>query len=104
MREEYDLTKLKVKRRGVLPGLDPAGERPAKVRITIALDQDLIDHFKTEAAKPGGLPYQTQINQTLRRALDLEEPSRAVDVKAVKTVLLEDAEFLRSLAKKVRAA
>ena len=53
MREDYELSKLKVKRRGPLPGLETGGERPPKVRITIALDQDLIDHFKSEAAKPG---------------------------------------------------
>lgn len=104
MREEYDLKQLKVKRRGPLPGLEAAADRPAKVRITIALDQDLIEHFKAEAARPGGLPYQTQINQTLRRALELAEPASSADAESVKTALLEDAEFLQDLAKRVRAA
>ena len=103
MREDYELSKLKVKRRGPLPGLETGGERPPKVRITIALDQDLIDHFKSEAAKPGGLPYQTQINQALRRALDTGEASPA-DAAAIKAALLEDVEFLETLARKVRAA
>ncbi|MCP3959625.1 MAG: BrnA antitoxin family protein [bacterium] len=103
MREDYELTKLKVKRRGPLPGLAAGGDRPPKVRITIALDQDLIDHFKTEAAKPGGLPYQTQINQALRRAIDTGEASLA-DAEAIKAALLEDVEFLETLARKIRAA
>ncbi len=103
MREDYELEKLKVKRRGPLPGLETGGERPSKIRITIALDQDLIDHFKAEAAKPGGLPYQTQINQALRRALDTGEASPD-EAEAIKAALLEDVEFLEILARKVRAA
>ncbi len=104
MREEYDLKELKVKRRGPLAGLEASSRKPAKVRITIALDQDLIEHFKVEAARPGGLPYQTQINRALRKALALEDSSRADQAEAIKTSLLEDAEFLRAVAKKVRAA
>lgn len=37
MREEYNLNKLKVKRRGVLPGLQGEDVKQAKVRITISL-------------------------------------------------------------------
>ncbi len=40
MRKEYDLGKLKVKRRGPLPAFRDAAGRPMKVRITITLDQD----------------------------------------------------------------
>ena len=101
MRKEYDLKKLKVKRRGLLPGLEASAEKPAKVRITISLDGDLIEHFKAEATKPGGLPYQTQINQTLRQALALDRPG---DTEAMKNALLEDPDFLEALAEKLRAA
>lgn len=69
MHKEYHLKQLKVKRRGPLPGAEEATSRPAKVRITMALDEDLLAHFKAEAKKPGGSPYQTQINQALRRAV-----------------------------------
>ena len=99
MREEYDLDKLRVKRRGPLPSFQGSSERPAKVRITIALDQDLVEHFKREAAQPGALPYQTQINQTLRNALARQATGSA---EAVKTALLEDGGFLEDLAVKVR--
>ena len=34
MRKEYDLKKLKAKRRGMLPGLKAEGPPPAKVRFT----------------------------------------------------------------------
>ncbi len=102
MREEYELKALRVKRRGPLPGFESPSERPTKVRITIALDQDLVEHFKAEASKPGGLPYQTQINQALRKALE-PDSHRGLDPSAVKQALLDDAEFLENLAAKVRA-
>lgn len=103
MRKEYDLSKLKVKRRGPLPAFrDPTG-RPAKVRITITLDQDLVEHFKSEAAKPGALPYQTQINQTLRKALTGEE-LRPEQTEVIKEALLKDPAFLREVAHRLKKA
>ena len=101
MRKEYDLRQLRVKRRGPPPGLETRSERPPKVRITIALDQDLVEHFKEQASRPGGLPYQTQINLALRKALELESPG-GWDPSAIKEALLEDAEFLETLAAKIR--
>jgi len=68
-----------------------------KVRITITLDQDLVEHFKTEAAKPGALPYQTQINQTLRKAL-IGEEAQPGQKDAIKDALLKDLDFLREVA------
>ena len=96
MREEYELRKLKVKRRGPLPAFQDTA-KPMKVRITITLDQDLVEHFKAEAAKPGSLPYQTQINQALRKAV-LDDESLAEHAKAIKAGLLKDSEFLRAIA------
>ena len=48
MHEEYDLKKLKVKRRGLLPELKDEKGKPAKVRITISLDQDIVEYFKLQ--------------------------------------------------------
>ena len=41
----------------------------AKKRISIMLDQSIIEHFKSAAGARG---YQTLINDTLRRAIDGE--------------------------------
>lgn len=49
MRKEYDLKKLKVKRRGLLPELQNEKRKPAKVRITRSLAQDIVDYFKQSA-------------------------------------------------------
>lgn len=100
MREEYDLGKLKVKRRGPLPAFRDDAGRPVKIRITITLDQELVDHFKAEAAKPGALPYQTQINQTLRKAV-LGDETKADQAAALKSALLEDPDFLQAVAQRL---
>lgn len=48
-------------------GLGPASR---KQRITISLDTQVVDYFKSRAGKRG---YQTLINETLRRAAEREE-------------------------------
>ena len=95
MRKEYDFKTLKVKRRGVLPGLRGKSPEQAKVRVTIALDRDVVEHFKEAAAQRGALPYQTQINQVLRQAI--EQPA----AQSIKSALLQDKDFIRTLARKV---
>ncbi len=39
---------------------------PNKVRITIRLDGDIIQHFKDQVLNAGGGNYQTLINEALR--------------------------------------
>lgn len=95
MRKEYDLKALKVKRRGVLPALKGQTAAQAKVRVTIALDRDVVEHYKQLAAKRGALPYQTQINQTLRQAIN--QPA----TETLKSELLKDKDFIRALAREV---
>lgn len=43
--------------------------RQAKNRITIYLDADIVEHYKTQAEN-SNLGYQTLINQTLRETID----------------------------------
>ena len=101
MREEYDLKKLKVKRRGLLPGLQDDIGKPTKVRITISLDQDIVEYFKQSADEAGSLPYQTQINQVLRKAI---QKSQQDDIESVKLELLKDADFIRAVATQINIA
>ena len=56
---------------------------PGKARITIRLDQDVIDWFKRQVDEAGGGNYQTLINQALREHITrdrepLEETLRRV--------------------------
>ena len=44
---------------------------PGKTRITIMLDDDIIEAFRSKA-EASGRGYQTMINEALRQALDPE--------------------------------
>ena len=58
MKREYDFSK--GKRGAAVPV--PAG----KTRVTIRLDDDLLDWFREQVDKAGGGNYQTLINHALR--------------------------------------
>ncbi len=75
MRKEYDFSR--AKRGPVVP------VPPGKTRITIRLDDDLIEWFKDQVHAAGGGNYQTLINVALREYVDrkresLEETLRRV--------------------------
>ena len=101
MKKEYDLKTLKVKRRGVLPALQAEESASNKLRITIALDKDVVNYFKAEATHPGAFPYQTQINQALRQLIDKWHGTSHDDIEELKTKLLHDPAFIRELAEEV---
>jgi len=70
MKESYDFSKGK---RG--PVAPPAPEPRGKTRITIRLDEDLVDYFLREADASGGATgYQTLINDALRRHVEGKAP------------------------------
>jgi len=46
---------------------------PNKVRITIRLDADIIEHFKSIVHEAGGGNYQTLINDALREYLQAHD-------------------------------
>jgi uncharacterized protein (DUF4415 family) len=65
MKAKYDFSK---GRRGAV--IPTSGN---KVRITIRLDRDIIDWFRTKVEEHGGGNYQTMINDTLRKYMDQQE-------------------------------
>jgi uncharacterized protein (DUF4415 family) len=70
MKDRYDFSKGK-RGRVVPPELEPEG----KVRITIRLDQNVVDRFLAMAEASGGATgYQTLINAALRDYLDGKMP------------------------------
>lgn len=78
MRKEYDFSKGK---RGAV--LKPR----AKTRITIYLDDDVIEAFRVEAEK-AGRGYQTLINHALRQHVtNIGEP---VDTNNLRRILREE--------------
>ena len=62
MKKEYDLSKLKVKKRGAL------AQAETKVQKTIRLDLDVLSWLLKESERKG-IPYQTLINITLKSAM-----------------------------------
>ena len=65
MKAKYDFNK--GKRGAVLPS---SGN---KVRITIRLDRDIIDWFRSQVEKQGGGSYQTMLNDALRKHMERQE-------------------------------
>ena len=64
---------------------------PNKVRITIRLDADIIEHFKNIVHEAGGGNYQTLINDALREHIQahdkrLEKTLRKVIREELRTV------------------
>lgn len=62
MKKEYDLSKMKVKKRGALARAE------TKVQKTVRLDLDVLSWLLKESERRG-IPYQTLINATLKEAM-----------------------------------
>lgn len=65
MKAEYDFSK--GKRGAVLPS---SGN---KVRITIRLDRDIVDWFRTKVEEQGGGNYQSMLNDALRKHIERQD-------------------------------
>ena len=80
MKEEYDFSK---GRRGAI---EPAS--PGKTRITIRLDNDILDWFRQEVDAMGGGNYQTLINDALRHyVMQQKEPIEEILRRVVREEL-----------------
>ncbi len=84
MRKEYDFSK--ARKAGDVPHLARLQtEAKGKTRITIMLDNDVLEEFRQRADKEG-LGYQTLINQTLRARLN----TRPLDEETMRRVIREE--------------
>jgi hypothetical protein len=79
MRSEYDFKK--GKRGAILPA------STGKTRITIRLDDDILEWFRDQADAAGGGSYQSMINEALR-TIATEGPARIETV--VRRVVREE--------------
>ena len=70
MKQDYDFS------RGARGRIAPPElEQRGKTRITIRLDEDVVDHFLKEADASGGATgYQTLINEALRQHVEGKAP------------------------------
>lgn len=88
MRDEYDFSR--AKRGAVIAS-------PGKTRITIMLDDDVIEHFRAQA-EANGVGYQTLINALLRKAVSSPKRAKAeakpLTVAMLRRVLREELHAL----------
>lgn len=71
--------------------------REAKVKISLYLDGDILEYFRRRAEPPHAAPYQTQINNELRKIM---ENDARVDGD-FENDLLNNEDFLRALKEKL---
>ena len=83
MKKEYDFSK---GRRGAVV------EQTGKTRITIYIDDDVLEEFR-ERADRSGSGYQTIMNQALR--VYLEKSSEPVDETTLRRVLRQELQSSR---------
>jgi uncharacterized protein (DUF4415 family) len=65
MKAKYDFSK--GKRGAVLP------QTGNKVRITIRLDRDIVDWFRSKVEEQGGGNYQSMLNDALRKHIENQD-------------------------------
>lgn len=91
MKKGYDFSK--GKRGRVLP---PEPEPAGKTRITIRLDEDVLDYFLKKAEESGGaIGYQTMINEALRAHVEGKAPKIA---DTLRTLIREELKATRGAA------
>jgi hypothetical protein len=81
MRDEYDFSK--ARRGAILP------VATGKTRITIRIDDDILDWFRLQVHRAGGGNYQTLVNQALRRVKEeaAAEPLEVVVRRVIRAEL-----------------
>lgn len=97
---DAELTKMKRLPRGSIKA-KPGATNPknCKVKITAYIDADVLGYFKKRAEQPNAAPYQTQINNELRKVME----NGTTDARSVEKDILNDKKFLRALKKKLEA-
>lgn len=69
-----------------------------KVKITTYIDADILEYFKERAEQLNAAPYQTQINNELRKVME----NGSTKTATVERDILNDKEFLKSVEKEIR--
>jgi len=70
--------------------------RESKVKISLYLDGDVLEYFRKRAESPHAAPYQTQINNELRRVMETSRENGNLE-----NDILNNEEFLRALKERL---
>jgi len=72
-------------------------QKDSKTKISLYIDSDILEYFRRRAESPHAAPYQTQINNELRRVMESDSP----DAASLEKDILNNEEFLRALKEKL---
>ena len=72
-------------------------KKTVKAKISLYIDSDILEYFRARADAPNAAPYQTQINNELRRAMEND----LTDAASIEIDILNNEEFLRALKEKL---
>lgn len=90
MKRNYDFSKAK---RGAVLALPPG-----KTRITIRIDDDLLDWFRKQVHEAGGGNYQTMLNRALREYVEGQVEPFESTLRRVLTEVLPRSQPRRKVA------
>ena len=82
----------------------PINPREAKIKMTMFIDGDILQHFKKRAENPNSAPYQTQINQELRAAMQRDLTEESDNLDAVVERLATNPNFISAVSERLKTA
>lgn len=82
----------------------PINPRESKIKMTMFIDYDVMQHFKKRAESPNAAPYQTQINQELRAAMERDLAEETANLDAVIEKLANNPKFIDAVSERLKAA
>ena len=82
----------------------PLNPRESKIKMTMFIDYDVMQHFKKRAESPNSAPYQTQINQELRAAMERDLAEETENLDAVVEKLANNSKFINAVSERLKAA
>jgi uncharacterized protein (DUF4415 family) len=68
-----------------------------RIKVSIYLEDEVLTYFRQRAEQPNAAPYQTQINNELRKIMEADSLGKA----SLDKNILEDTEFLKALKEKL---
>ncbi len=68
-----------------------------RIKVSIYLEDEVLTYFRQRAEQPNAAPYQTQINNELRKIMEADSLGKPSLDKSI----LDDTEFLKALKEKL---
>ncbi len=78
--------------------------RDAKIKTTVFIDGDILQHFRRRAEQSNAAEFQAQINQELRTAMERDLANEENKLDEVAEKLLSNPNFLQAISEKLKAA